>query len=234
MSHFDFKQFRIHHDRCAMKVGTDGVLLGAWANVKDNENILDIGTGTGLIALMLAQRANAHITGVEIDPEAAAQATQNASESPFSQQVRIVNTDIKDYPYEPKYDNIVSNPPFFKESVLPPKDSRATARHCAGLPLETLVEEAKKRLRANGLFQVILPHSEVSRFVGLCALKEMSLLRLTEICTKEGKPFKRALLCFINQIEATGTTRDILYLTGPDGGRSAGYQALTKDFYLEK
>ena len=233
MSYFDFKQFRIYQDRCAMKVGTDGVLLGAWAQVAPGENILDIGTGTGLIAIMLAQRADINVTGIEIDAEAASQAFQNAENSPYSQRIHIQQADLKDFQSDTLFDNIVSNPPFYKEAVLPPNSNRSTARHSQGLPFETLVKEAKRLLKPNGVFQVILPYTESSHFIGLCALQSMSLLRQTNICTKEGKMFKRTLLCFVNQIEATQPTRNTLCLSDAQNGRSEAYNKLTQDFYIK-
>ena len=121
---FQFKQFTIRHDRCAMKVGTDGVLLGAWANAKGKQHILDIGTGSGLIALMLAQRTDAMITGIEIDPASAAQAQENVAASPWAYRLQIVATDIAGYTSYQAFDLIVSNPPFFNEMLLPPDATR--------------------------------------------------------------------------------------------------------------
>lgn len=232
MSHFDFKQFRICHDRCAMKVGTDGVLLGAWAQTDGSRRILDIGTGSGLIALMMAQRCDAAVTGIEIDADAAAQAAENAAASPFADRVEIVQTDLKDFRTEQPFDNIVSNPPFYTESVLPPDATRAAARHTQGLPLGVLVGQAKRLMAPDARFQVILPTAAVAQFLGICALQGLSLLRRTDVCTREGKPFKRALLCLINNIEATRPLTDSLPLSDGKGGRSADYRQLTEDFYL--
>lgn len=232
MSHFDFKQFRIYHDRCAMKVGTDGVLLGAWADVENSLNILDIGTGSGLIAIMMAQRSKANITGIDLDAVATEQAKENAMSSPFSEQLNIACCDINDYHPDQLFDNIVTNPPFFEESVLPPDSSRASARHTNGLTLQSLVENSKRLLTHNGLLQVILPYAASNKFISLCAVSGLSLLQRTDICTKAGKPFKRSMLRFINNIEATHPKINTLSLSDGKGGRSDEYNSLTKDYYL--
>ena len=112
MDYFEFKQFRVYHDRCAMKVGTDGVLLGAWADVENSKRILDIGCGTGLIALMVAQRSNAEVVGIDIDSNAAEQASENAEASPFSKCITIKRADILKYEDTTGFDTIISNPPF--------------------------------------------------------------------------------------------------------------------------
>ena len=232
MSYFDFKQFRIYHDRCAMKVGTDGVLLGAWAKVDKSLNILDIGTGSGLIAIMMAQRTAAKITGIDYDPDAAEQAKENAKNSPFSQQIEISCHDITTYKCSSLFDNIVSNPPYFEEDILPPNSTRANARHTNGLSLQCLVENAKRLMKRDALFQVILPFKACPRFISLCALSGLSLVHRTDICTKEGKPFKRSMLRFINNIKATCPETDILSLSDGKGGRSEQYKKLTEDYYL--
>ena len=232
MSYFDFKKFRIYHDHCAMKVGTDGVLLGAWASVENSENILDIGTGSGLIAIMLAQRTKGKIIGIEIDPNAVEQAKDNASHSPFSEQISIECCDISNYEPKALFDNIVSNPPYFEESVLPPNLVRANARHTSGLTLSALVKNAKRMMKENALFQVVLPYDTCPKFISLCAVQGLSLLHRTDICTKQGKPFKRSLLRFVNNIAATRPTNATLSLSDGKGGRSDEYNELTKDYYL--
>ena len=129
MSYFDFKQFRVYHDRCAMKVGTDGVLLGAWAPTNQATRILDIGAGSGLISLMLAQRSKATIVGVELDEAAALQARENVEQSRFASRIEIVNADILHYTSEAKFDLIVSNPPFFNDALeCPAKKNSETIR----------------------------------------------------------------------------------------------------------
>lgn len=232
MPHFDFKQFRICHDRCTMKVGTDGVLLGAWAEVKKARRILDIGTGSGLIALMAAQRSHAEVTGVELHAPSVLQATENVAASPFCKRVAIVHADIRDFAPPALFDCILSNPPFHEEALLPPDPARACGRHTQGLSFEQLIGHARRLLAPGGLFQVVVPYPARDRFVGLCALRGLSLLHATEVVTSQRKQPKRVLLRFIHDLTPTQPLTDRLVLTGPDGQRSPQYAELTRDFYL--
>lgn len=229
---FRFKRFTINDDRCAMKVGTDGVLLGAWADVDAASHILDIGTGSGLIALMLAQRnEQAHVTGLELDSAAAEQARENVADSPFAAQVDIVTGDFLSHQAE-GYDAIVSNPPFFEEDLLPPDAERASARHtAAGLTFETLVVRSAALLREGGSLQVIIPKTAQGRFHALCNAQGLVLVRATDVRTVIRKEPKRVLLHFVKGDVATLPQRDELVLM-TDGQRSADYSALCHDFYL--
>lgn len=159
---FAFKKFVIHQDRCAMKVGTDGVLLGAWAN--GGSRILDIGTGTGLIALMMAQRfAKATIDAVEIDAEAATQARENVAATAYADRISIAETAIQLYPTHHKYDAIVSNPPFFIDSLINPNAQRTTARHACALKYCELFAAVKALLDSDGEFSAIYLRSVCKR-----------------------------------------------------------------------
>ena len=135
---FRFKQFTVWHDRCAMKVGTDGVLLGAWVSLDQARNVLDIGTGSGLIALMIAQRCLAQITGIDIDADAIGQASENASASPWGNRIRFYQADANSF-QNGVYDTIVSNPPYFRERVHCPDGQRNAARHTESLTFENRV-----------------------------------------------------------------------------------------------
>ena len=155
---FTFKQFTIRHDRCAMKVGTDGVLLGAWTSVDHSHRLLDIGTGTGLIALMLAQRCpQAFITAIDIDAEAVEQARENALSSPWKDRVEVLLQDICTFPANQQFDTIVSNPPYFIDSLKCPDDQRNTARHTDTLDAERLLASVARLLTDDGRFSIILP-----------------------------------------------------------------------------
>ena len=153
--YFQFKQFTVWHDQCAMKVGTDGVLLGAWASVERARRILDIGTGTGLVALMLAQRSllDAKIVALEIDEAAAGQARENVARSPWQERIEVVQADFKKYRSSDKFDVIVSNPPYFVDSLECPDRQRAAARHNDSLTYEELLEGVNRLLAADGLFK---------------------------------------------------------------------------------
>ena len=142
MAGFKFKHFEIHQDRCAMKVGTDGVLLGAWA--LGGKRILDIGSGTGLISLMMAQRyPEAQVVGIDLDAEACAEARENVAASPFADRVNIVDCRLQDYESLEKFDAIVSNPPFFLNSLKNPDSKRSMARHADSLPFRELFRGVK-------------------------------------------------------------------------------------------
>ena len=230
---FRFRQFQVSHDRCAMKVGTDGVLLGAWAQVEACRRVLDIGTGTGLIALMAAQRnAGAMVTAVEIDPDAVSQARENVGQSPFARRIEVVEADIRDYvPAEP-FDCILCNPPFFSEDTLPPDGSRALARHASLLSFKELITLVSNRLLSpDGTFHVILPHSECTSFVDEAFMCGLKLIRKCQVRTVLRKPPKRVLLSFSPRGPIVRDT-ETLVLQNPDGSRTEDYASLTQNFYL--
>lgn len=237
---FQFKQFAINDDRCAMKVGTDGVLLGAWADVAHAKRVLDVGAGCGLISLMLAQRfPQIHVTALELDSDAAIQAQENAAESPFAMQVDVVEGDFADFALQDDgrtfeaFDAIVSNPPFFEEDLLPPDGARANARHTAvGLNFENLVAGSARLLCDGGTLSVIIPKDAQLRFHAICNRHGFSLLRATDVRTVIRKAPKRVMLHFVKSRSATAEVlRDEIVLM-QDGKRSAAYADLCRDFYL--
>lgn len=163
--YFQFKQFTVRHDKCAMKVGTDGVLLGAWVPVQNTKRILDVGTGSGLISLQLAQRnPKALITSIEIDPAAAAQAQENIQSSPWNDRMEIICCDFRNYNPEHKFDLIVSNPPYFVDALKCPDNQRCTARHTSDLNYELLFGHSTHILSEQGIIGIIIP-SEVENTV---------------------------------------------------------------------
>jgi tRNA1Val (adenine37-N6)-methyltransferase len=192
--YFQFKKFTIHQERCAMKVGTDGVLLGAWIDINGAKRILDVGTGTGLIALMIAQRSDALIDAVEIDESAADQAMENVANSMWASRIHIhfnsfqnfSNTDIK-------YDIIVSNPPYFTDCLPAPESKRSLARHNDQLSLKELVDGVVRLLSQLGRFSVILPANEYEIFRELALKLNLNENRRTIVYPSPGKDVKRIL-----------------------------------------
>lgn len=233
MSHFDFRQFRICHDRCSMKVGTDGVLLGAWAEVEGAQRILDIGTGSGLIALMAAQRSKADVLGIDIHVSSVEQARENVESSPYASRVHIEVCDVRSFSPDQNFDCVLSNPPYFEEDLLPPNEVRAGARHTQGLPFAECIANAHRLLCDGGSFQVILPHTAATRFIALCIEQGFSLQRSTEVHTVSHKPPRRTLLHFVKTLQLQNPVqRNSITLTAADGSRSEDYKHLTQDFYL--
>lgn len=167
--YFRFKQFTVFQDRCAMKVGTDGVLLGAWTDIKNAERILDIGTGTGLVALMLAQRSTAQIDAVEIDESSCIQAQENIALSPWKERVKVYHSSVQDYTKtRPKrYNLIVSNPPFFENACKALELSRTVARHTDLLSPIDLLNVSQRLLDEEGRLTVIYPTEAANRFLNL-------------------------------------------------------------------
>lgn len=227
---FRFKQFSVRHDRCAMKVGTDGVLLGAWGSV-EGKRILDIGTGTGLIALMAAQRnPEADVLGIDIDESAVAQARENVAESPFNRRIERILQDVLTFEPEAPFDAILCNPPFFTEDTLPDNRSRALARNNKCLPFPRLIKKVAVLLAENGTFSLIVPSGLAQEIVGLCMENGLHLIRRCQIHTTARKPPRRTLLEFSRQNRSC--EMQTLCLVADDGTRSQQYQELTKDFYL--
>ena len=230
---FRFKQFEIWHDHCAQKVGTDGVLLGAGADLKQSKHILDVGTGSGLIALMAAQRASeAEVVGIEIDPDAARQASENAQRSPFSERITITQSDVRDFHSTLAFDCILSNPPFFTEESRPPVSERAIARNTATLTFVELIAAVGRLLADEGCFHVVLPSSAVPGFVALCLERNLHLERQCLVSTVAGKAPKRSLLTFVSGIPSSPLLVEQLVLQTPDGRRTEAYQRLASSFYL--
>lgn len=234
-SYFQFKQFRITQDRCAMKVGTDGVLLGAWAPVEGARKVLDIGTGTGLIALMLAQRcSSATIEAVDIEEAAVDQARGNVAGSPWAERVNVLQMDIKSAPpaWKGMFDCIVSNPPYFVDSLKCPDTSRMLARHAAGLDFPSLAKSAAFLLNEKGIFSVILPSDAYAFSVSSCLHEGLHLQRVLRVHTKPDIPAKRVLMAFV-KYPVDETEQESLVVETSRHVYSSEYIALLKDFYLK-
>ena len=231
---FQFKQFTIHQERCAMKVGTDGTLLGAWASAPDKAcRILDIGTGTGLIAMMMAQRfPMAHVTGIDIDEDAVNQAQENVQASPFADRITILQNDVKDMDDTEKFDSIVCNPPFFDHSLTCPDQQRTGARHTVSLNYQQLTEAAFHLLKADGCFSVIIPSDYRSRMESEALLRGFFISRVCSIQTTPSKPPKRYIIEFTKQpVNKVITEIGVLNILPQE--RSHWYQQLTNDFYIK-
>jgi tRNA1Val (adenine37-N6)-methyltransferase len=229
---FHFRHFSVWQQHSAMKVGTDGVLLGAWVNVEHAYDILDAGTGTGLIALMLAQRTGgiAHIDAVEIDGGAAIDARENFSRSNWRNQIVLYPVPLQQFLPTRAYHLIVSNPPFFNQSLSSPKHHRNIARHTETLRHEELLDFANRWLTPSGRLAVILPTQSAKAFRIAAAARGLFPLRTTRVKTAPHKPAARWLMEFSRM--ALPEEIQELMLTGQDGRPTPEYHRLTQDFYL--
>ncbi len=231
--YFKFKQFIVYQDKCAMKVGTDGVLLGAWAGVENADKVLDIGTGTGLIALMLAQRSNATIDAVEIDPDACEQAQENINHSAWADRIHIIHQSFQDFSKATttKYDLIVSNPPYFQNSLTAPRENRAKARHNTELQLTDILNGTLNCLSESGTLSLILPYVEGSLFIAKAAELGLYCVRKTNVLPKPGRKPKRLLLEF-QKYQKPFTEEHLVIELSKRHEYSEAYKNLTSDFYL--
>lgn len=231
---FAFKQFTIKQDKCAMKVGTDAVLLGAWVIPNGSQQILDIGTGTGIIALMIAQKTKAHIDAIDIDEHAVIQATQNVQESKFKDQIKVSCTSFQDFAKTAakKFDLIVTNPPYFEQSLKSSDAQRSSARHADVLPFEDLIDGVLKLLQAKGKFCLILPRLEAERFRELAEKRGLFLSKLLRVKSRADKEMdKRHLM----QFEYTPSEFSETTLVIEENERhryTPEYKELTKDYYV--
>ena len=260
---FRFKQFCVWHNLCAMKVGTDGVLLGAWAMQGTNapssstteghhisksidekseaqhrkhaevHHILDIGTGSGLIALMLAQRfGEAKIDAIDIAPSAIQQAEQNFRQSPWSERLCCSLSALQDYHSDTVYDLIVSNPPYFQNSLKNPDQDRLLARHSDSLPYSSLLHHAAQLVAPQGIIALILPAEAEKDIIRIAETEKLFCTRLTRVCTKPGKNAKRILIEFSPIPSDQPTQPELFYIESSTSPRSEEYSRLTQDFYL--
>jgi len=231
---FAFKQFVINQDKCAMKVGTDAVLLGAWVFPNGSKQILDIGTGTGVVALMLAQKTEAHIDAIDIDENAFFQASQNVQESKFSTQIAVIHSSLQEFAKksEKKYNLIVTNPPYFEQSLKSTDEKRSFARHADVLPFEELIDGVKKILDPKGKFCLILPILEAEKFRDLAQKKGLFLSKLLRVKSKISKDTDKR---HIMQFEFTPTEfseQTIAIELEERHQYTDEYKELTKDYYL--
>ena len=234
-TYFRFKQFVVQQEKCAMKVGTDGVLLGAWATLPDEGKVLDLGTGTGLVALMVAQRCGADVLAVDISEEACEQASENVASSPWPERIHVLHQDVKtmDETLWNSFDCIVSNPPYFKENVKCPGQLRNMARHTDELDFSQLTLMASRLLKENGTLSVVLPADAAHEFIAEASAQRLSLFRQTWIHTKPGAQPKRVLMAFMKGASAS---TEVVHLTihEADHSFSEAYKSLTVDFYLDR
>ena len=230
MNSFRFKQFSIRQDRAAMKVGTDSDLLGALA--AGGEHILDIGTGTGVLALMMAQRfPEAHVTAIDIDEGAVSDARDNFANSPFASRLTLHHTSLQDYiATSPLYDSIVCNPPYFDKSLEAPDRSRTRARHTSSLPFRELIEGAYTLLHEDGTFSVILPPEVLPAFSAECLITGFRLSHCYRIKTVPHKSPKRYVLIY--KKGQTETTEETFCIRNADLSYSEWHDNLMKDFLL--
>jgi tRNA1Val (adenine37-N6)-methyltransferase len=233
---FSFKQFSIQQDRCAMKVGTDGVLLGAWTPIQNNPfSILDIGAGTGIIALMLAQRCQAgQIDALEIDEHAYEQTVDNFENSPWGDRLFCFHAGLDEFVEEPEdeYDLIVSNPPFYSEDYKSSNDQRDLARFQDAMPFEDLIEAAALLLSEKGTFSVIIPFKEEENFLAIANEYELNPIKITRVKGTPISEIKRSLLAF-NRNENPDFPVDELIIETARHQYTPEYIELTKDFYLK-
>ncbi|MCF7567483.1 methyltransferase [Sabulilitoribacter arenilitoris] len=232
---FKFKKFTVNQDLCAMKIGTDSVLLGAWTSVKNNPfSILDIGSGTGIIALMLAQRSNAElIDAIEIDANAYEQCVGNFEQSPWSDRLFCYHASLKEFneEIEDKYDLIISNPPFYSEDYKTKNEQRDLARFTDAMSFEHLIECVSNLLSENGTFSVIIPFKEEFNLIDLASKVNLIPNRILHVKGNPNSEIKRSLIEF--SFHKINIEKSKLTIETERHQYTHDYVNLTKDFYLK-
>ena len=232
---FRFKQFSVEQARCAMKIGTDAVLLGAWADLEAQPNsVLDIGAGTGILALMMAQRSDAKlIDALEIDDAAYEQCVENFENSDWGDRLFCYHAALDAFTDEidDHYDLIISNPPFYTDSFKTENEERNTARFEDAMPFDSLLKSVSKLLSKTGQFNVVIPYSAESTFIKLAEKEGLFPWRILNVKGQQSSPIKRSLICFTFQKQAIETTQLTIEITRHHYTKE--YSALTKDFYLK-
>ena len=238
---FRFKQFTVWHDRCAMKVGTDGVLLGAWCPLPSQKphrvRVLDIGVGSGLIALMLAQRLHQRedlfsVLGIDIDCDAVEQSHINFQQSPWKDSLTSQACRLQDMQAEHAFDLIVSNPPYFQDSLKNPNAQRATARHTDTLSYAELIAHSARLLQEDGILALVLPIEAEQEILTLAADHGLHPTDITYVHSKPSKPAKRILIALSPISDSRCPMIETMYIESENMPRSDEYKELTKDFYL--
>jgi tRNA1Val (adenine37-N6)-methyltransferase len=230
---FHFRQFTINQDRCAMKVSTDAVLIGSWVQPNDAKRILDIGTGTGVIALMLAQKSQAQIDAIDIDKHACCQAEENFSLSSWNHRLKVKHQCFQEFSKQQsdKYDLIVTNPPYFHHASKPQEESRFNARHSEALTFDELIDGVLNLLNNDGRFCAILPYREGLEFMDKAQKRGLFCHHLLRIKTKADRSEKRLIMEF--GFAFTMLNQSEIVIQHDDGTMSNDYTELTKEYYLQ-
>ncbi|TAE72127.1 MAG: methyltransferase domain-containing protein [Bacteroidetes bacterium] len=231
-NHFQFKQFSIYQDKTAMKVCTDACLFGAYISPPPTGFILDIGTGTGVLSLMLAQRTAAQIEAIEIEQNAFEQAQQNVKNSIFENQINIFHQKLQDFIPTKKYDFIVTNPPFFSHNSTSPKKERNLAMHTDSLSFDDILVFTKQYLEYNGIFWILLPEYESNIFKEKAIQYNLSLKKQVNVYQTNDKPIFRTLLNFEKKEKMTEFTEENFYIYNQKIEYSQEFIALLKDYYI--
>jgi len=231
---FVFKQFEIKQDKCAMKVGTDAVLLGAWADATQAKRVLDIGTGTGILALMIAQKSEAQICAIDIDIDSYQQAIENIHYSLWKDRIQIFHSSIQEFSktINEQFDLIITNPPYFTDAYKAKEISRNNARHTDELPFEILIECVCKLLQPQGVFYIILPFAEAQIFKNMAKQNNLCLVESMRIKTKADKEPKRLLMKYSFEQKIQEET-EIVIENDDRHHYTKEYIELTKDYYLD-
>ena len=219
-----------------MKVGTDGVLLGAWARVEHCRHILDMGTGTGLVALMAAQRSEAHIVAIDLDADAVAQAADNVAASPWKERIHVLEADARNLEFKIQnseflFDAILCNPPFFENALKCPDAQRTMARHTDTLTFDELARSAARLLAPEGELSVVIPHDRAHDMTVSCACQGLFATRQTIVVPVEGGKPKRILMAFTR--EGAAHTPATLCIQDKQRQHTPEYVRLVEDFYLK-
>ncbi len=236
MSHqtFVFKKFSINQHRSAHKVGTDGVLIGAWAEVRDAKNILDVGTGTGIIALMMAQKSHAQVDAIDIEQGSYEQARENATYSVWAKRIKVYHTNLQDFAksINKKYDVVITNPPYFVDSSKAPDEERSHARHTDLLSFKELIRGVLSVLNATGKFYIILPTKEAIDFKILAEKEDLHLVKLLRVKTKSTNDVEKRHIMLFKFTKEPFTEETISIENEGRHNYTDEYKKLTGDFYL--
>jgi tRNA1Val (adenine37-N6)-methyltransferase len=231
-TYFRFKQFTIQQDRSAMKVCTDSCILGAWTatRLQGAKKILDIGTGTGLLPLMLAQKSMAHIDSIESDTDSFSQAGENINQSPWHDRISIIEGDARFYSFGSKYDFIISNPPFYESDLQSPVHKKNKAKHEASLTLDDVLKVIRTYLNSDGAFSILLPYHRNAYFEELAGINGFFLQEKLTVCqTPRHNPFRS--ICFFGHKKPRQIILTDLTIKDSDGKNSLKFTELTKDYY---
>ncbi|MCU0377116.1 MAG: methyltransferase [Bacteroidales bacterium] len=233
-NYFIFKQFTLHQEHAAFRITTDSVLLGAWADLNGVKSILDIGTGTGILALMAAQRSDAYIVAIEPDRNSFMQAGLNIANSPWHDRISLVNTTLQEYLISAGmlFDTIITNPPFFNDSLLNPDPGKAKARHSVTLTHRTLLDASLRLISPGGTLQTVLPVNEATAFTEMASSAGLTCVRRLTVKPTPHLPPSRMLMT-LALVQRACEEKTIVIEKDGRHDYSDEYRSLTKDFYLK-